>query len=144
MIIQMVFSQLNDIYRMIAYAAGFSFGNFIGSYIEELIAIGEVSVQIILDKDTDLADTIRKWGFGVTCLECIGKEGDKEMLFIESGRRRLPALIRDIKHRHPNAFITITDTKKIINGYFDSHPYSEPKHKSLLHKIGYIFSGNFK
>jgi uncharacterized protein YebE (UPF0316 family) len=128
---------------MLSYAIGFAAGNFIGSYIEELLAIGDVSIQVILEKGTQFDDLIRKWGFGVTCIECTGKEGQKDMFFIEAYRRRLPNLIKDIKQIHPDAFIAITDTRKSFNGYFSTKPYIKTPSNSFFGRIVYIFSGIF-
>lgn len=120
-VIKMIFSQLDNVGNMIAYAAGFAAGNYIGSLIEEAIALGDVSVQVVLNRfDDEVTDIIRDSGFGVSSIECKGKQGMKTLLIIQIHRKQLKKLNCLIKQIDSNAFITVLETRKVMNGYFQS------------------------
>ncbi len=120
-VIRLIFTELDNIGNMIAYAAGFATGNYIGSIFEEMIGLGDISVQVILNRcDDEVTNMIRESGFGVSAIECKGKQGLKTLLIIQIHRKQLKKLNRLIKKIDPCAFVTIMDTRKIVNGYFQS------------------------
>ena len=82
-----VVSGLNNPINLIVYALGFATGNLMGSYIEEKLAIGLTTVQIITEQQ-DICQKIRKMDFGVTALEGKGREGTKEVLIVSLPRKR--------------------------------------------------------
>jgi len=112
-----VVSGLDNPVNLICYALGFATGNFMGSFIEEKLAIGLTTVQIISDKH-DLGDKIRDMGFGVTSLEGKGREGVKEILIVSLPRKELDRLLEFIDNNDDHAFITIMDTRASRGGYF--------------------------
>ena len=118
-VIRVIFTELDNIGNMIAYAAGFATGNYIGSMLEEMIALGKVSVQVVLNRcDDEVTNMIRESGFGVSAIECKGKQGLKTLLIIQVNRKQLKHLNKLIEQIDPCAFITILETKKTMNGYF--------------------------
>lgn len=117
-------STLNNIaedpFKIIAYAGGFSLGNFLGVTIESKIAIGLSSIQVIIDDEVGdaLADILRDHGYGVTEIEGEGKdESKKSLLFIQLQRKKIPIAIKVIKENEPNAYITVNDVKSTIGGF---------------------------
>lgn len=109
----------NSFWIAIAYAGGFSAGTYVGSWLEEKLAIGNSSVTVITHGlRYDLVELLREKGFGVSSVVCKGRDDENLMLLIEVGRKRTRQ-VRDIVHQvAPDSFITIADTKQIINGYF--------------------------
>jgi uncharacterized protein YebE (UPF0316 family) len=108
-----------SIWIAIAYAGGYAVGTFVGSWIEEKLAIGNSSLTVITKGiRNDLVDFIRSKGFAVSVVECQGKESENLMLLIQVDRKRVEEVNNIIKEVAPDSFITITDTRKIINGYF--------------------------
>lgn len=77
---------LDNPINLIVYALGFATGNFMGSYIEEKLAIGLTTIQIITERH-DICISIREMGFGVTVLEGKGKEGVKQVLMVSLPRK---------------------------------------------------------
>lgn len=123
-ILTYVIRGLNDIPSLIFYALGFATGNYVGIFLEDKVAIGCVTVQVISKKDPDsLIDRIRQQGFGVTVIEGYGKEGVRKILHVLLMRRDLKTLIELIEGLDEKAFITILDTKKIMGGYFSRMKY---------------------
>ncbi|MDD2203229.1 MAG: DUF5698 domain-containing protein [Bacilli bacterium] len=108
-----------SIWIAIAYAGGYAVGSFVGSWVEEKLAIGNSSVTVITKGiRNDLVEIIRSSGFAVSVVECQGKEGKNLMLIIQLDRKRVDELNKLVKQVAPDSFITISDTRKIINGYF--------------------------
>ncbi|KYO68705.1 DUF2179 domain-containing protein [Thermovenabulum gondwanense] len=112
-----VVGKLNNPLNLLSYALGFATGNFVGSFIEEKLALGYTTVQVITQRSR-LCEKIRNCGFGVTTLNGMGKEGIREVLMISTARKDLPKLISLIEEEDDTAFITVLDTKSAKGGYF--------------------------
>ena len=112
-----VVSGLSNPVNLVVYALGFATGNFMGSFIEEKLALGLTTVQIITERH-DIGDMIRNMGFGVTSLEGKGREGFKEVLIVSLPRKELKSLLNYIDENDSTAFITIMDTRASKGGYF--------------------------
>lgn len=108
-----------SIWIAIAYAGGFAAGTYVGSWLEEKLAIGSCSLNVIArGLRYDLVDALRSKGFGVSSVVCEGKDSENLMLLIEVDRRKTRAVRNIINDIAPDSFITISDTRQIINGYF--------------------------
>lgn len=107
--------------NLLAYALGFASGNYIGCYIEEKIALGNLTAQVILNESDDsIIQELRNNGFGVTVLVGQGKEGPKNMLNITLKRKDLDKLHNLLTGLDKEAFITVSSTKLIRGGYFSA------------------------
>lgn len=116
-----VMNQLNNPLQLAAYAAGYATGNYVGSMIEEWMALGYLTVQAIptrLEVAEQLATTLRARGFGVTTMAGEGREGPKKILLISLARKAMPGLLRTIDETDPEAFVTVLDTRHRIGGVF--------------------------
>ncbi|HOA35574.1 MAG TPA: DUF2179 domain-containing protein [Bacillota bacterium] len=115
-----VMGNLDHPLNVVFYALGFSVGSYVGSRIEEMIAVGHVNVQIItMQIYNGLEEALRQAGFGVTSVDCSGKEGPHRILYVMLKRRDLPSFMKKIKKLDKDAFISIMDTRKIVGGYFN-------------------------
>jgi len=113
-----VLTQLDNWYYMIAYALGFAAGNFLGSYLEEKIALGYMFAYIIPKKrDLDLAHELRKAGFGVTVMYGKGLRGPEPVCNVLFRRRETKRLVDVIKKHDKGAFYTIMDVRAERGGY---------------------------
>lgn len=108
---------LNNPANLMAYALGFATGNYVGSFIEEKLAIGLITVQIIT-RNPAMVENIRQKGFGVTVLEGMGKEGSRQVLMVSLSRKALPFLLDLVEQEDQAAFVTVMDTKVTRGGYF--------------------------
>lgn len=114
-----VVGNLDDPFRLLAYALGFATGNFVGSRLEERLALGFATVQVIsMDKSVELLEQIRERGFGVTALEGCGREGTYQILNVLLKRRDLPCFLSLVRGIDDQAFVSVMDTRKIFGGYF--------------------------
>lgn len=111
---------VDDPIKIIAYAAGFSLGNYLGVSIESKIAIGLASIQIVVnEEDGDiLAGILRDHEYGVTIIDGKGKDNNKkDLLFIQLKRKKIPVAIKLIKETDPKAYISINDVKSTVGGF---------------------------
>lgn len=117
--LSMVLGNLDRPLNIVIYGLGFAAGNFVGSLIEEKVAVGYVNVQVITMRNCGvLEEALRELGYGVTSMECYGKEGPHRVLHILMKRRALPDFLKKLRVLDKDAFISISDTRKIMGGYF--------------------------
>ena len=117
-ILTKIMAQLDNIGNLIAYSLGFGSGQIVGIFIEQKMALGNVTAQVITKGDgTELVEILREEGFGVTVIQGYGKDGIKHILNIALKRNALPKFSRVMETHDKDAFITILDTKHIQGGY---------------------------
>lgn len=115
-----VVSGLDNPMNLFVYSAGFATGNYVGIMLENKIALGNLSAQIILrtaNNDT-LVDTLRKEKFGVTVIEGQGIEGPREILNVALNRKDLQRLKKVVDSVDSNAYVTVNSISPIRGGYF--------------------------
>jgi len=121
MAIGKVLSGLDNPINILVYASGFATGNFMGVFLEEKLALGNIVVQVISDHEVmRLVEFLREKGFGVTVIEGYGRQGIRHLLNITLKRKSLPALYDILDDHDKNAFITVMDTRSIRGGYFSA------------------------
>lgn len=112
-----IMENLDNWVNMIAYAAGFATGNFIGLLIEEKIALGVVKIQIITAKAaTELIVKLKTAGYGITHQEANGANGKVSIIYSIINRTDVPKVIDLICAYNPNAFYSIEDVKFVNRG----------------------------
>lgn len=110
-------TESNSIFIVLSYALGFSTGTYIGGIISYRYIKGYVTVHIITSNKT-LAEKLRENKYGVTKLKIDGlKQDDKEMLIVQISNKRTEELKLLISKTDPKAFLVISDTKYIQNGF---------------------------
>ena len=105
----------------ISYAGGFASGTFLGGLLSDTFISGNLGVQIgTSHKDRGLIETIRNQGYGVSVIEVNNHEPDvsKYMLFVEIDKKKLNHLKCLVKQIDEKAFIVVSETKYVQNGYF--------------------------
>jgi uncharacterized protein YebE (UPF0316 family) len=117
--LSMVINNLDRPLNIVIYGLGFASGNYIGSLIEEKVAIGFVNAQVItMCNGGELEEALRELGFGVTSMECYGKDGPHRTLNVLLKRKNLPVFLKKLRELDRQAFVSIIDTRKIMGGYF--------------------------
>lgn len=108
-----------DPFKMVVYALGFATGIFLGSTIEEKLAIGLITMQVIVSKDEGevLTADLREKGVGVTVVEGQGLSEVKSILMLHIQRKRKNEIIRRIVKAVPGAVISASDLKTVHGGY---------------------------
>src|SRR5690554_6588493 len=112
-----VVQHLNEPWKIIAYALGFSCGTIAGGWLEERLAVGYNLVQVIPKTHCgELICDLRRNNFGVTVLEGQGRSGPRHILNITTRRKELPHLMNLLDKVDPQAFITTFDTRRTKGG----------------------------
>lgn len=111
-----------DFVKGIVYAVAYACGNYIGSWLDELLAFGLSSVQVILpdvESAKNAQECLRAKGFGITSLDVHGWDDDRAMLLMTMQRKRLPEALSILKQSCAGAVITVTDIKSQRGGYLE-------------------------
>ncbi|MEH7444287.1 DUF2179 domain-containing protein [Heyndrickxia sp. MSNUG] len=115
----LVLDNLNEIQNLIAYAVGYGIGVIVGMKIEEKLALGYITINVITKEyDLDLPKVLREKGYGVTDWAANGLEGDRMALQILTPRKYELKLYQTIKELDPKAFIIAYEPKSIHGGFW--------------------------
>lgn len=115
----LVLDNLNEIQNLVAYALGYGCGVIVGTKIEEKLALGYVTVNVITsDYDKELPSELRKKGYGVTTWKSQGLEGDRTSMQILTPRKYELKLYQAIQEIDPKAFIISYEPKMIHGGFW--------------------------
>jgi uncharacterized protein YebE (UPF0316 family) len=101
----------------IVYSIGFSLGVYIGSRIENSIALGKVLIQTIVAKKNSeaMVTLLRDRGFAVTTMAAQGRDSEKTVLMIFAKRKGKEEIIREI-HRIDGTAMIITNDISTLSG----------------------------
>ncbi|NLY35934.1 MAG: DUF2179 domain-containing protein [Tissierellia bacterium] len=107
----------SDPWKILAYAIGYSLGNFMGVTVEEWIGLGSTKIEVILPQNQTekIVKEIRSMGFGVTVVEGEGKDEKRNILLVILPRKSVDKVRRILENTQ--AFVTITDIKPVYGGY---------------------------
>jgi uncharacterized protein YebE (UPF0316 family) len=115
----LVLDNLNEIQNLIAYAIGFGTGVVVGSIIEEKLALGYITVNVVSSNpDLNFTRRIREKGYGVTSWSSYGMDGDRLSMQILTPRKYELRLYEMIKEIDPKAFIISYEPKQIYGGFW--------------------------
>src|SRR3954464_7689997 len=115
----LVLDNLNEIQNLIAYAVGYGIGVIVGMKIEEKLALGYITVNVITKEYVkDLPKTLREKGYGVTNWAVQGFEGNGMALQILTPRKYELMVYQTIKELDPKAFIIAYEPKSIHGGFW--------------------------
>ena len=113
-----VITQLDNWYYIVAFALGFAFGNYLGSFIEEKIAMGYSFAYVVpRNKQSTLAEILRKHDFGVTVMKGEGLKGTEFVYNVVLRRRDTHRFLKTLKANEKSAFYTIMDVHSLHGGY---------------------------
>jgi len=117
--LSLVLDNLDGIQNVIAYAAGFATGIIVGSLIEERLALGYITVNVIsTNPELEFTKKLRAQGYGVTSWEAQGMEGTRLALQVLTPRKRELKLYQAINEIDPRAFIISYEPKQIQGGFW--------------------------
>ncbi|NLY80418.1 MAG: DUF2179 domain-containing protein [Lysinibacillus sp.] len=116
--LSLVFSGDQSLIAMIVYAVGFGLGIFLGTKIENKLAIGFVYVTINTQtKNQHLIDTLRANGFAVTTYIGEGRDSQRYKYEILAKRNREKELFALVNSIEPKAFIISYEPKSFKGGF---------------------------
>ena len=112
----------DDFLKGIVYAVAFAIGNYIGSWLDELLAFGLSSMQVVmpdLESAKEAEARLREKGFGMTTIDVHGRDNDRSMLIMTMQRKRLPEAIAILEEQCNGAVVTVSDIKTQRGGYLE-------------------------
>lgn len=114
-----------DLLKCVMYVLGTAVGIYLGACIEEKLALGLSSIQVIIAQNNmahtnaaeELVKKLRKNDFAVTLMEGKGKIGKRDVLLLHLKRRRIKKALTLIREDLQSAMITVNDVSMIKGGY---------------------------
>lgn len=103
----------------IVYSLGFTFGIYLGSLLENRVAVGKILIYVITDQPTALTicEVLRNEGHGVTSLDAHGKDSDRVVLMVFANRKNKPIIINLIEKTNDKALIVTNEVSILQGGY---------------------------
>jgi len=115
----LVLDSLDNFWNVAAYCLGFGLGVYIGSRIEERLALGYAQVQVIVDSlETDLSFKLRALGYGVTSWAADGKDGKRLVMQVLLKRSNEKLLLEQLSELSPKAFVISYEPKFFKGGFW--------------------------
>jgi uncharacterized protein YebE (UPF0316 family) len=116
----------------VAYALGYTLGNYLGVSIEELLAMGMRLIRIITNKDaTPLLRKLREANHGVTSVPANGANGPVHLIFTIVQRKHQASVLKLIHQFDPHTFYTVEDVRKQAAGVHSPGHKGRPAAESL-------------
>lgn len=109
-------------FKIVAFALGSLFGSYVGSVIEEKMALGSNMLIAIVDKNLEQTITtrLRCENYAVTVLEGKGKEKERSVLMIMVARKKRQHIVNIIKQIDFESLI-IAENAFTVNGGHDGN-----------------------
>jgi uncharacterized protein YebE (UPF0316 family) len=109
----------SDPFRVVVYALGFAVGNFVGSKVENMFAIGDANIEVITHKldGKKMAKHLRANGLAVTSVNAYGMNDKREILFMHVPRKRIKQTVELVREFESDVVITVHDIKPVYGGY---------------------------
>lgn len=118
LIISQVVQNLDNVWNLVGYSAGFSVGILLGLEIEGWLAVGYATVNVVSSfKAHDVAEAIRQAGFGATESRGFGSESEVGLVRAVVPRREIEAVSKIVSEVDPASFVTIEDTAAVRRGH---------------------------
>ena len=114
----MVLDDLSNPWNMAAYCLGWGLGVYVGSLIEQKLALGYVLFEIIINlEDAEIVHELRSKGYGVTSWLADGKNGQKICMRVLAKRKNEKKLRNTVLEMWPKAFIISYEPSKLNGGF---------------------------
>ena len=111
----------SSIWIALSYAGGYAIGTYFGSVFAGLLIKGTTQVNVVTkNEDNKVTETIKENGYGASIVPCYGLNSEEEsiMIFAQVDNRKVNEFKKLIKKIDSHAFVTITESKENLNGYF--------------------------
>ena len=102
-----------NLFIVLSYSGGYTMGTIIGTIFTNKIIRTNIEILVISDKIRSIKK-IKDNNFGATI---INKDNNRVIFIINTTKKRLDELTSLISELDNKAFITVKETRTIINGY---------------------------
>ena len=121
LVVSSIISTLGDNFALLLfYCFGYAVGLFLGSTIENKIAIGTSNLELIANDDSTkkITDYLRETNHGFTVFEGHGSTDKMNMIFVVVARKETPKLLKEIRRCCDNkVFVVASEVSKDAGGY---------------------------
>lgn len=110
---------MSDPLKIVIYGAAFASGNYVGSMLEEKLALGTINITAIVSAQEGriIAKGMRDQGYALTVTPGEGRDGARHILNLHIPRKKITQTINALKELSPGVVITINDIRPIYGGY---------------------------
>lgn len=113
-----VLDNLDNPINIAAYCIGWGMGVFLGSKIEERLALGYIVFDVVVDSlEIEIPMRIREQGYGVTSWVADGKDGKRLVMKVLAKRNYEQKLRKLVLSYAPKAFIISYEPNKFNGGF---------------------------
>ncbi|PZE22815.1 DUF2179 domain-containing protein [Paenibacillus xerothermodurans] len=127
MALNIVLNNIDDPWNLAAYCIGWGGGVWLGIKIEEWIALGYSTLQIVVDyESTSLPARLRDHGFGVTSWMAEGRDGPRLVMQVLARRNQEKHLMRIIQELAPKAFVISYEPRTFRGGFWARRLKDQP------------------
>ncbi|MBC7334067.1 MAG: DUF2179 domain-containing protein [Actinobacteria bacterium] len=107
-----------NIYIILSYSAGFALGLYVGMIISRLVSKDILSVNIFSKAHSDAIENyLRSKGFGVTCYNGSGKDGNIKVLHVICKKNNFSELKSFVERVDSRAMVTIHSLEGLSGGF---------------------------
>lgn len=121
LVISTIIGTLGDnLFLLLFYCVGYATGLFLGSTIENKIALGTSSLELIANDDSTEKITayLHEKGMGYTVFAGHGSTDKMNMIFIVLPRKEAPKVIKTVRGLCDNkVFVSVSEVSKHAGGY---------------------------
>lgn len=108
-----------DPLKAVAYVLGYTAGTFLGSLLEEKIAIGIATLNITcsIDDFTKIVESLQELEVGFTILDSCGQKDNNKIFIAYIPRKRKKEVLSSLNSLNVKTFITTTESAGTRGGY---------------------------
>lgn len=121
LVISTIIGTLGDnLFLLLFYCVGYATGLFLGSTIENKIALGTSNLELIANDDSTkkITEYLKEKGKGYTVFEGRGSTDKMNMIFIVLPRKETPKVLKEIRKLCDNkVFVVASEVSKYAGGY---------------------------
>ena len=111
---------VSNILIPISYSLGFATGTLMGGFLSSKFIRGVVNVQAIVDENNErILKELDAKGYKASVIELKNQyDGNpRMMIYLQVNRSTLKSVEKLIRRCDADAFLAISDTKRVMNGY---------------------------
>jgi len=116
--ISSVLQNVGNVWNVLGYCGGFAAGTLVGLTLEEKLALGYVTVQVISQSSGPaIASALRDRGYGVTEVMGKGLGGNVHVVNTVVKRRNVSDIVALVSKVDRRAFVTIDNIGRVLRGH---------------------------
>ena len=112
-VVSSVVQNLSNPLYAVCFAGGFAAGNFIGITVEKWLGHGQQVVRVFSRQAALMAARLREEQYVVSEFDATGRDGPIGMLFLQTPRKKVPGLLRQVTAIDPASYYVVDDVRAV-------------------------------